>query len=149
MVKVYTYLDPSLVAFLDVDTRDDALEKLVDLLHSFHKIEDRDAFLHAIMEREKIVSTGIGSSVAIPHAKLTGFDEFFIAIGILQRGVDWHAMDHAPVRLVFMIGGPDDKQTEYLQLLSALTIAIKDDERRKALLKENSAEKIIELFKKF
>jgi PTS system nitrogen regulatory IIA component len=48
-----------------------------------------------------------------------------------------------------MIGGPDDKQTEYLQLLSGLTMAIKDEERRKALLTEKSADEIIKLFKAY
>jgi PTS system nitrogen regulatory IIA component len=48
-----------------------------------------------------------------------------------------------------MIGGPDDKQTEYLQILSALTIAIKDEERRKKMLTLNSPNSMIELFEKF
>jgi len=72
-----------------------------------------------MLEREKIVSTGIGMGVAIPHAKLTSVEDFFIAIGILSKGVQWNALDGGPVRLIFMIGGPDDKQTAYLQILSS------------------------------
>lgn len=147
MVKIYPYLNPKLVVFLDSSSRDEAIDRMVDVIYQSDQVEDREAFHRAILEREKIVSTGIGMGVAIPHAKLTGFENFFIAIGILNKGIDWHAMDGAPVRLILMIGGPDDKQTEYLQLLSGLTIAIKDEERRKALLTEKSAEKIIELFK--
>lgn len=101
------------------------------------------------MEREEIVSTGIGMGVAIPHAKLHDYDDFFICIGILSKGVDWHAMDGALVRLIFMIGGPDDKQTEYLQILSRLTVALKDEERRKKMLTLNSPDAIIELFEAF
>ena len=70
--------------------------------------------------------------VAVPHAKMDNFTDFFIAVGIQkQKGLDWNALDKAPVRLIFMIGGPEDKQSEYLQILSLLTSAIKDVELRK------------------
>jgi PTS system nitrogen regulatory IIA component len=147
MVKIYPYLKTKLVIFLEVSSRDEAIDRMVDAIYAAGQVSDKEIFHRSILEREKIVSTGIGMGVAIPHAKLAGYEDFFIAIGILQKGIDWHAMDGTPVRLIFMIGGPDDKQTEYLQLLSSLTLVIKDEERRKALLTEKSAEKIIDLFK--
>lgn len=146
VVKISKYLDSKLVAFLTVNHRDEALRALVELLDSQKKLLDKEAFYSAILNREAIVSTGIGMGVAIPHAKLPGYETFFIAIGIHRKGVAWEALDSAPVRLIFMIGGPDDKQTEYLQVLSKLTLAIKDEERRKKMLQLSSAEDIIALF---
>jgi PTS system nitrogen regulatory IIA component len=140
------YLDPKCVISLDVDDRDGALKKLVDVLDIQGKLKDKDAFYHAIVEREKIVSTGIGMGVAVPHAKLPGYETFFIAIGVHQKGISWDSIDGMPVRVVFMIGGPDDKQAEYLQLLSRLTLAIKDEEKRKKMLHLRTAEDIIALF---
>ena len=72
------------------------------------------------VKREKIVSTGIGMGVAIPHAKLPSFDRFFLAVGLqkVKDGIDWDALDGAPVRLIFMIGGPANQQTDYLKILS-------------------------------
>jgi PTS system nitrogen regulatory IIA component len=68
-------------------------------------------------------------------------------IGIQRgRGIDWDAIDGSPVRLIFMIGGPENKQTEYLKILSHLTMAIKDEERRKKLLKAENAKDVIDLF---
>lgn len=147
MVNIFDYLDPRLIAFFDVDTRDDAIHALVEMLHKRGKVRDSQSFYDAIIEREKIVSTGIGMGVAIPHAKLNSFRDFFIAIGILRKGLDWNALDGLPVRIVLVIGGPDDKQTEYLQILSGLTQLIKDDEIRKKMLTLNSPEDIIKLFK--
>lgn len=149
MTKFFQYLSPDLIAFLDVASRDEALKKLVDLAAAQGKLHDKEEFYHAILEREKIVSTGIGMGIAIPHAKMAGYEDFFIVIGIAPKGVDWNAMDGSPVRMIFLIAGPDDKQTQYLQLLSALTVAIKDEEKRKALLLEKSPEKIVELFKAY
>lgn len=149
MIKISKYLDPRLILFLNADTREDAIKLMVDSVHQAGKIWDKEVFYQAITDREKIVSTGIGMGVAIPHAKLSTFNDFFIAIGILQKGIDWKALDGAPVRVIFMIGGPDDKQTEYLQILSRLTFAIKDEQRRKKILTINSPAAIIELLKAF
>lgn len=149
MIRIFKYLDPKLVLFLDALDRNMALQALVNQIHQQGKIKDPDVFFQAIIEREQIVSTSIGMGVAIPHAKITGFDDFFISIGILQKGIDWNALDGNLVRLLFLIGGPADRQTEYLQILSGLTLAIKDDERRKKLLTLNSPNAIIDLFKAF
>ncbi|MFZ0566299.1 MAG: PTS sugar transporter subunit IIA [Chlamydiales bacterium] len=140
------YLNPKWVKLLNSDTRDEVLKELVDMLDREGVLKDREPFYQAILEREKIVSTGIGMGVAVPHAKLPRYKTFFIAIGIHPKGVAWDALDGVPVRLVFMIGGPDDKQTEYLQLLSRLTLALKDEERRKKILQLNHPEDIIALF---
>lgn len=149
MVRISKYLDPRLISFLTTDKRDEALSAMVDNLYQHGIVKDREVFYKAILEREKIVSTGIGMGVAIPHAKLSGYDNFFIAIGILQKGIDWNSLDKSPVRIIFMIGGPDDKQTEYLQILSGLTLMIKDEDKRRKMLTLNSPEAIMALFKGF
>lgn len=147
MATISDYLDKELVLFLNVETRDEALSLLVDALAKRGKLRDKPAFQHAILEREKIVSTGIGLGVALPHAKLEGYDDFFVAVGIQKKnGIEWSALDGSPVHLIFMIGGPAQKQTEYLKILSRLTTAIKNEERRKHLLKALTPLEVIQLF---
>jgi PTS system nitrogen regulatory IIA component len=146
MIKISDYMHPNLITFFEASSRDEALRTLINTLFLEGKIENAETFYEAIVEREKIVSTGIGMGVAIPHAKLPALDDFFITVGILQKGVDWTALDGAPVRMIFMIGGPDDKQTEYLQILSCLTTAIKDEARRKKILTLNSKDAMMQLF---
>lgn len=150
MVKVSDYLDPSCIVFLHAKNRDEALMELVDVLYKNNKIDDKESFYQAILEREKIVSTGIGMSVAIPHAKLKGFDNFFIAIGMQkEEPLEWNSLDKAPVRLIFMIGGPQDQQTEYLNILSKLTHVIKDETLRKKIFLLESSEEIFKQLEKF
>ena len=146
VLLISKYLNPKWIKRLESDSRDAALLELVGVLDQGGRLRDREAFYEAILERERIVSTGIGMAVAVPHAKLPDYETFFIAIGIHPKGIPWDALDGVPVRLVFMIGGPDDKQTEYLQLLSRLTLAIKDEERRKKILQLNKSEDIMALF---
>jgi len=147
MLPLIDYLDGELVTFFDAKTQKEALTSLVDLLDQKDKLIDREQFIQAILEREKIVSTGIGIGVAIPHAKLAGYEEFFIAIGIQKnQGIDWESLDDLPVRIVLMIGGPENQQTEYLNILSMITQAIKEEGRRKALLKANTVEEVLAVF---
>jgi PTS system nitrogen regulatory IIA component len=146
-MTISNYLDERLIVFLDEVTRDAVISRLVDALDKAGKLRDKKKFHGAILDREKIVSTGIGIGVAIPHAKLEGYSDFFIVVGVLKKkGVDWNALDGADVKIVFMIGGPDNKQTEYLKILSTLTQAVKDEERRKKILKANSPNEVKELF---
>jgi PTS system nitrogen regulatory IIA component len=158
-VSIHKYLDPELVVFLDEipftrldqeeESVDSAIEKLVNALDQNGKLRDRGRFHKAILDRESLVSTGIGLNTAIPHAKIEGYEDFFIVIGIKREpGINWKTIDHSQVRLIFMIGGPDDRerQTEYLKILSHLTEAIMDQTRRAAMLNATSANQIIELF---
>ena len=147
IVSISSYLDEKAVLFLETGARDEALFQLIGALEKAGRVQDVQQFSQAIADREKIVSTGVGFGVAIPHAKLKGYCDFFIAVGILKKqGLDWNALDGCPVQLIFLIGGPDHKQTEYLKILSCLTMAIKNEERRKRLLKATSAQEVIALF---
>jgi PTS system nitrogen regulatory IIA component len=149
-MRISDYLDSLLITFLDVETRDEAIHSLIDLLEDEGYLPNRENFRKAIFHREQLVSTGIGMGVAIPHAKLKELPDFFIAIGIQKKkGLDWNALDKAPVRLIFMIGGPDDRQTEYLQILSLLTSAIRDVDLRKKLLNAKTSEEALALFSHF
>lgn len=145
-MKIFNYLNEQLVFFLDAKTKEEALQKLVCQTIESAQLTDGARFHQAILDREMIVSTGIGMGVAIPHAKLSSYDNFFIAIGLLQTGIDWNALDGAPVRLLFLIGGPDDKQTEYLKILSGLTHLLRDEELRKQLIGATTPLEVVRLF---
>ena len=74
---------------------------------------------------------------------------FFIAIGIQRtKGLEWESLDGSSVRLVFMIGGPEDRQNEYLKILSKLTNIIKDEEIRKSLIAAETKEEVLKILKK-
>ncbi|MCF7806508.1 MAG: PTS sugar transporter subunit IIA [Simkaniaceae bacterium] len=134
--------DPELITFIDEPKdQDHVLRILTDLLYENGKIHDPELFFDAILQREKIVSTGIGLGVAIPHAKLDIYSDFFIAVGILtKKGVDWNSIDHAPVRVVFLIGGPADRQNEYLHILSSITKKMRSGDIRNHLIMTKSRE---------
>lgn len=144
--QISNCLSESSVFFLKAQSRDEAIAEIIDQLDAKTPLEKKDEFYQAVLEREKVASTGIGMGFAIPHARLAHYDQFFMAIGLLDQGVHWDSMDRIPVKMVFLIGGPDDKQSEYLSLLSELTLYLRDEETRKKLLTLTSPNQIIELF---
>jgi len=147
-VTLSEFIQEGVICFLEAESRDDALGKLVESLSDAGELADKKGFFDALIKREKIVSTGIGMGVAIPHAKLPAFNRCFLAVGLqkAKEGIEWDALDGAPVRLIFMIGGPANEQTEYLKILSRLTAAIKDEDRRKKLISAKTKEDVIDLF---
>ncbi len=146
-ITISEFLDERAIVFLKVATREEAIDYLIDTLESAGKLKDRQTFYQAIAEREKIVSTGIGLGVAIPHAKMEGYKNFFLAIGVKKNdGIEWNSLDGSPIHIVFMIGGPAEQQTVYLNILSKITHAIKDESRRKKILKAITAKDVIAAF---
>ncbi len=130
------------VSFLNVRNKEEAIKKLVSELNLNHsKVFD------AVMQRERVISTGIGIGIAIPHAKIEETDDFHVVIGIFKHdGVDWDAIDHLPVKLVLLICGPQDRHGDYLQLLSKLTKKIKEEETRQALFLAQTEEEVVKIF---
>ena len=146
-INISRYLDSSCVIFLDASLRNEAIDALINLLDQSGRLFNKTVFRKAVFDREELISTGIGMGVAVPHAKLSGFSDFFIAVGIQQkRGIEWDAIDNSPVRYIFLIGGPDDRQSEYLQILSQLTCAIKEQDLRKTLLHATNSTEVLAAF---
>ena len=137
------------ICFLRTLDRDEALKELVQAAVDSGACPDAESFLSAVMGREKIVSTGIGLGVAIPHAKISSQPDFFLCVGIAPEGIDWKAIDGEPCRLIFLIGGPDNRPNDYLQVLSNLTSFLREEEVRKNLLKSTSPIDILSSFKGF
>lgn len=149
-VVISSYLDPDLILFMEEEDRDTAIKKLTHKLLLSGKIQDEESFYSAVIQREKIVSTGVGMGVAIPHAKLDDYKDFFIAIGVQKdKGIEWQSLDGSLVQLIFLIGGPSKDQTKYLKILSRLTASIKDETLRNAVMKSTNADEIISLFTQY
>lgn len=133
MIRLADYLAAARVVDLASRSKDAALMEIVETLSSAPEVSDRERLLAAVLEREKIVSTGIGLGVAVPHAKIPEVSEFVVAYGRSREGVDFGSIDDRPVHHVVLIVGPPDRQQRYLQFLATVTLKLKQPELRKAL----------------
>ena len=120
------------VVELKSKTKEDALRELAEAFRNEPKVADVDKFLKAIFDREKVISTGIGIGVAVPHVKIAEVRDFVLAFGRHPGGLDFDSLDEQPVHLVAMIGASDSQAGEFLKMLAQLvqTLRAKDVRRR-------------------
>ena len=137
------------VIFLDVKNSNSAIEELVNKTRELKLVNNDDEFLNAVIERENIISTGIGLGISIPHSKLQNIENFFVIVGILKNEIEWNSIDSKPVKVVFLIGGPSNAQKKYLGLLSKLMLLIKSSTIREKLFTAKSQNDITNIFTSF
>ena len=147
-MELSEYLTNDLIFHLsdNIRSRDEAIRFLADQCAHKKILDNEEVFYQAIQERESLVSTGIGMGIAIPHAKLDTLENFFVLIAIHKQGIEWKSLDGELVHLIFLIGGPSQQQTEYLKLLSSLTLFLKNEKHRNRLLETASKEGVFQLF---
>lgn len=128
------------------NTKKDVLTELAHAQATSGVVDDVDALTHAILEREDIMSTGIGLSIAIPHAKISQVKDFVLAIGRKTDGIDYDSLDGVPVKIIIMIAAPEGEQNKYLRILAKVTHVLRDDGARAKILAASSPDEIIRLF---
>lgn len=95
---------------------------------------DPDEIRTAVEEREAVLSTGIGFGVAIPHGRAPGVHELAVVCGVTAVPVPFDAVDGQPVRLVFMIVGPESAAGQHVKVLSRIARLVRRESVRDALL---------------
>jgi PTS system fructose-specific IIA component/PTS system nitrogen regulatory IIA component len=118
---------------LQSSSRDEVFDELIELLFNAGKIKDKTKFREAVLEREKINSTGIGMGLAIPHAKGELVNEACIAFGRSLKGIDFDAIDGELVNFVFLIAVPKDEDALHLKVISNISRKIIHSSTREAL----------------
>jgi mannitol/fructose-specific phosphotransferase system IIA component (Ntr-type) len=141
-------IDESRCVDLQSHSKEEALRELVDVLATSPNVTDRDDLLRAIFEREKVISTGVGIEVALPHVKIPSVKDFAVAIGRSTKGIDFESLDEKPVYIVVMIGANDKQAGEFLKVLAQLVLRLKSRQFRKAVMFAKDPKKIRELFVK-
>jgi fructose-specific phosphotransferase system IIA component len=144
-MKLQDLLSESVIRIPLINTeKTKIIAELIDVLDAAHHLVDKNAALQAVLEREKIMSTGIGEGVAIPHAKTPAVDKLVAAFGLAKENVDFQAIDEKPVRLVFMLVGPMDPTGPHLQALSRISRLVHRSELREKLIASRSAQEVLQ-----
>jgi PTS system nitrogen regulatory IIA component len=126
-------------------TKKQVLEELVEALASNKGEIGKVELLNALLEREKLGSTGIGDGVAIPHGKLNGLDNIILLFGKSGQGVDFDAIDRKPVCLVFLLVAPADSAGLHLKALARLSRMLREKEFKNSLLMASDTETLLKI----
>ena len=123
----------------------DAIGQMVELLAKSGSLEDKKKFKQAILERERLSTTGIGEGIAIPHGKSSAVKRAALAAMVVPQGVDFASADGAPVHLLFMIAVPEEGAELHLEVLERLAAMLMDEDFRKRLTAAKDAAEFLHI----
>jgi mannitol/fructose-specific phosphotransferase system IIA component (Ntr-type) len=126
-----------------------AIVELIDLLVSQNKIKpaDRDSILASLKQREETMSTGIGFGIAIPHCSSDRLGEVVAAFGRSSSGIEFDALDNAPVKFVVLFIVPKNQFQTHLRTLASIAKFLNDRSVRESLASAKSADEILKIFR--
>ena len=132
---------------LESKDKPDVLRELVGILRDAGKIQDFDAVLHAVQEREYKQSTGLEEGIAVPHGKTPAVSSLQLAMGIAPQGIDFGSLDGRPTRLFFLLVGSPDQSGPHVQALADVARLARSKAFCRALIGAENAQQVVELMK--
>lgn len=130
---------------VSVSTKEEAIDKLVDLMAAGGRLKDKAGYKEGILAREALGSTGIGGGIAIPHAKVEAVKEPGLAAMVVPDGVDYEAFDGSLAHILFMIAAPAEGADVHLEALSRLSTLLMNPDFMEGLLKAESKEAFLKV----
>lgn len=121
-MKLTEYLTKDcIISNLKTNDKIHAIKELTRLLHKKEIIDEMESVFERVVERESFDSTGIGSGIAIPHARINTIDSMVCAIGRKKDGLEYRSIDGKPVNLIFLILYPPADAHKYLYFIASLS----------------------------
>lgn len=128
---------------VNVGSKVDAIDKLLELLGNSGNISDINEYKKGVLAREEMCSTGVGGGIAIPHAKNNAVKAATLASMVVPNGVDYESFDGEDSKLFFMIAAPESGNDVHLQVLSRLSTLLMDDEFKDKLIEAKSVKEFL------
>lgn len=146
-MDIYSLLNrSSIAAGLKADDKKSLINELVDLLEPQVDEEQLEKIRESVFEREQIMSTGVGKQLAIPHGKCSDIENILASFAVLDEPVDFDSIDNEPVKLVFLLVGPESKCNSHIKLLSRISRLMNSLSFREKLVQCTTADQIFETF---
>lgn len=125
----------------------EVLRELVRILKDAGQIQDFDAVLQAVREREEKLSTGLESGIAVPHGKSDAVRSLKLALGIAPQGIDFSSIDGEPSKLFFLLVAPPNQSGPHVEALAEIVKLVQSKAFCRALADAENAHEVVELIK--
>jgi len=135
-----------IIAELKSSQKNEAINELLDLFKTDERVLDFEKMKESVLEREKIMSTGVGKGFAIPHGKTSGVKEILAAFGKSTKPIEYDSLDGKPVHLIFLLIGRENLVSAHIKLLSRISRMMNKDEFRQKLISAKSTVEILDHF---
>lgn len=131
---------------LNSSKKEDVINEMIDLFRNDIRVTDLEKVRDAVLERENIMSTGVGKGFAIPHGKTSAVTDIIGAFVKTSKDIAYDSLDGKPVNLIFLLVGKDTLVSTHIKLLSRISRLMNKDDFRERLLESKSPEDIIAIF---
>lgn len=131
---------------LRASTKEEAFDHLTRLLYEAGRIEDREAILRGLREREELGPTVLGHGVAIPHTRSTGLEGIAVAVGVIPAGLDYDSGEDAPIQIMVVIVASNQERGAHVVAVSQISRILHDDRIRTRVLHAESPDEVIQVF---
>jgi mannitol/fructose-specific phosphotransferase system IIA component (Ntr-type) len=140
--------EPELI-FCGIEVKDkvECLKKMVMYLAGNGVLQDGPAFLDTVLEREAIMSTGIGRHIALPHGRSHLVSTVRSVVFLLNKGIDFQAVDDELVRFVVLTASPEKESHIYMLMLKRLTEHLRQPQNREQLFAVTDKNELIQIMK--
>ena len=91
-----------------------------------HTGQTQQEIFDALLERERLGTTGVGGGVAIPHGKLSSLEKLYGLFARLEKPIDFESIDEQPVDLIFLLLAPESAGADHLKTLSRVSRLLRD-----------------------
>ena len=147
-MKISEILEESIISVgLDAADKTDAINQIVDLANNSGKILNLEKVRGCVLEREKLVSTGVGKGFAITKKKTDAISDITAAFAILKNPIDFESIDLQPVKFIFLLVGKENLLNAHIKLLSRISRLMNKDEFRQRLSESKTSKEVLEIFK--
>lgn len=133
---------------LVADSKEEVIQKLVryGVENGILQVEFEKELIISLLNREKSMSTGIGSGVAIPHCSVSIVEELKVVVGISKSGISYDAIDKMPVQIFILLIVPKNQFQEHIKTLATIAKTLNMKEARDKFISANSYEELMSAF---
>ena len=117
----------SILSHVKVTSKKQLLQLMSERAAKLTGLTEREIF-DTIQQRERLGSTGVGNGIAIPHGKLSAVNTIIGVFARLEKGIDFEALDGAPVDLAFLLIAPEGAGADHLKALSRIARVLRNEE---------------------
>ena len=140
-MKILDFVRPELVvADIKATEKPEVLAELAAYVASIEGL-DREELARVLLERERLASTAIGESVAIPHGKMA-IPKLVGCVAISRAGVDFESVDGSRTHIFFVLVAPENSTGIHLKALARISRLFKDPDFRTRLTQASDAEQM-------
>ncbi|MBL3703535.1 PTS lactose transporter subunit IIC [Sulfitobacter sp. BDSS02] len=125
-MELSSILKPEAVrVYAAVSSKKRLFQEIGDVAHACHGINAPDT-VEALLERESLGPTGVGHGVALPHARLPGLDSVVGVFVLLEKPLDFSAIDRQSVDIAFALLAPEESGVEHLKALALVSRTLRE-----------------------